>query len=74
LATKRASVQGDAAIGLERTFTPDHFRRRAEAFRTKADEFEHGDSRNALLKAARTYDDLARDAEKIPTLKEQEQA
>jgi len=59
-------------MGLERTFTPDHFRRRAEEFRAKADEFRHGESRNTLLKAARTYDALAREAEKIRTLEDQE--
>ena len=60
-------------MGIERSFTPDHFRKRAEEFRTKADECQHRESRNTLLKAARTYDDLARNAAKIRTLKEQEQ-
>ena len=61
-----------AAMGLERSFTPEHFRKRAEEFRTKADEFKHGESRNTLLKAARTYDALAREAEKIRTLEDQQ--
>ena len=59
-------------MGLERSFTPGHFRRRAEEFRAKADEFRHGESRNTLLNAARTYDALAREAQKIRTLEDQE--
>ena len=59
-------------MGLERSFTPDHLRRRAEEFRTKADEFRHGESIDTLLRAARTYDALAREAEKIRTLEDQE--
>ena len=59
-------------MGLERSFTPEHFRKRAEEFRTKADECKHSKSRESLLRAARAYDELAREAEKIRTLKDQE--
>jgi hypothetical protein len=59
-------------MGLERSFTPEYLRKRAEEFRAKADACEHGDSRNALLKAAKTYDDLARSAERIRTVEKQE--
>ena len=59
-------------MGLERSFTPEYFRRRAEEFRTKADNCEHAKSRDTFLRAARAYDALALQAEKIRTSEDRE--
>jgi hypothetical protein len=50
--------------------TPKYWRMRAEEFRTKADNYEHGETREALRKVAKTYEDLARRAEQIKTVRD----
>lgn len=57
-------------MGIERTFSPEHSRKRAEEFRTKADNLEHRESRDTLVRAAKAYDDLARRAEEVRTLRD----
>jgi hypothetical protein len=52
-------------MGFERNFSAGYFRKRAEEFRTKADNCEHEQSRNTLLNVAKTYDTLAHRAERI---------
>lgn len=46
-------------MGLERMHAPKYWRMRAEEFRTRADNYGHGETREALRKAAKTYEDLA---------------
>lgn len=55
-------------MGIERSHTPDYFRKRAEEFRAKADNCQIERAKDALLKAARQYDQLARRAETIRTV------
>ena len=43
---------------------------RAEEFRTKADNCEHSEAKESLRKVAKTYDELARGAEKIRTVQD----
>lgn len=54
-------------MGIERNHSPGYFRKRAEEFRAKADNCEHGEPRAALDKIAKTYDELALRAQKIRT-------
>ena len=56
-------------MGIERAYGPDHFRKRAEEMRTKADNCEHLATRNTLLRAALAFDELARSAERISTVR-----
>ena len=60
-------------MGIERSYSPEHFRRRAEQFRAKAESCGHGETRDVLLKAAARFDELARRAEKIRGLQELQQ-
>jgi hypothetical protein len=57
-------------MGIERSHTPDYFRKRAEEFRTKADTYEHGQTKEVLCAVAEHYDELARHAEKIRTVQD----
>ncbi|SFV19160.1 hypothetical protein SAMN05192541_14636 [Bradyrhizobium arachidis] len=50
--------------------TPRYWRKRAEEFRTKADNAEHRQVREALSRAAESYDELARRAEAIKTVQD----
>ena len=51
------------------THTPDYWRKRAEQSRTKSENCESDQTREFLAKLAMTYEDLARLAEQIRTLK-----
>jgi hypothetical protein len=51
------------------THTPDYWRKRAEQFRTKSENCESDQTREFLGKVAATFEDLARLAEQIRTLK-----
>ena len=51
------------------THTPDYWRKRAEQFRTKSENSESDQTREFCGKLAATYEDLARLAEQIRTLK-----
>jgi len=55
-------------MGIERSYTPKYFRNRAEEFRAKADNCEHEQAKQALQSVAKTYDELARRAERIHTV------
>ena len=55
-------------MSIELTHSAKYWRMRAEEFRTKADNCEHRPAKEALRKAARSYDELARRAEKIRTV------
>ncbi|WFU75024.1 hypothetical protein [Bradyrhizobium sp. CB2312] len=57
-------------MGLERTHSPKYFRTRAEEFRTKADNAQHQQTKEALRRVAKTSDDLARRAEQIRTVED----
>ncbi len=37
-------------MGIECSYSPEHFRKRAEQFRAKAESSSHGETRDALLK------------------------
>jgi hypothetical protein len=52
-------------MGIERSFPPDYFRKRAEEMRAKADNLTGRQSKQTLLKAAKSYDKMADNAEKI---------
>ena len=66
----RALTLVDSKMGIERSYSPAYFRKRAEEFRTKADNCENREAFDALSKIAQSYDELARSAEKIRTAKE----
>ena len=55
---------------IERLHTSKYWRKRAEEFRTKADNLEHQEARESMRKIARHYDELARRAEQIRTLQD----
>ena len=57
-------------MGIERIHSPRYWRKRAEEFRTKADNFDHREARESLFKIAQHYDDLARRAESIRTVQD----
>lgn len=57
-------------MGIERSHSPEYFRKRAEEFRTKAENYEHGQTKEALRNVAKAYDELARRAEQIRTAKD----
>ncbi|MCJ9733284.1 hypothetical protein [Bradyrhizobium sp. PRIMUS42] len=57
-------------MGIERMHPPKYWRMRAEEFRTKADNCEHQHPKESLRKVAKTYDELARRAEKIRTVQD----
>jgi hypothetical protein len=46
-------VYGGLGIGTERIFSPNYFRKRAEEYRTKADNAEHHQTKERLRKVAR---------------------
>lgn len=43
-------------MGIERMHTPTYWRKRAEEFRTKADNLEHKEARDSLLRVAVHYE------------------
>jgi hypothetical protein len=49
---------------------PKYWRKRAEEFRTKADNCEDPQVEGTLRQAAKNYDELARRAEKIRTVED----
>jgi hypothetical protein len=55
-------------MGIERIYSPKHWRMRAAEFRAKADACEYPQTRDALRQAAENYDELARRAEQIVTV------
>ena len=57
-------------MGIELTHSPKYWRTRAEEFRAKADNCEHSAAKESLRKVAKTYDELARRAEKIRTVQD----
>lgn len=57
-------------MSTERMYRPRYWQMRAEEFRTKADNYEHSQTREALRKAAKAYDELARRAEQIRTVQD----
>ena len=57
-------------MGIERMHSPRYWEMRAEEFRTKADNAEHRQTRDALRKVANNYDELARRAERIRTVQD----
>jgi len=57
-------------MGIERMQPPKYWRDRAEEFRTKVDSAEHQQTKETLRRAAKSYDDLARRAEQIKTVRE----
>jgi hypothetical protein len=61
---------GPLTMGIEHSFSPRYFRRRAEAYRTRADNADDGETRASLLRMAQRYDELARRAEKVRTLED----
>ncbi|MBR0939388.1 hypothetical protein [Bradyrhizobium jicamae] len=52
-------------MGIERSFPPEHFRKRAEEMRAKADNCEDKGARAGLLRAAASYDQMAKNSELI---------
>lgn len=54
-------------MGIERMHAPQYWRKRAEEFRTKADNLEHPEAKESLYRVAQRYDELARVAEKFST-------
>ncbi len=60
-------------MGIERSYSPEHFRKRAEQFRAKAESSGHGETRDALLKAAMRFDELARRAENVRSFEDLEE-
>ncbi|QOZ71716.1 hypothetical protein [Bradyrhizobium arachidis] len=54
-------------MGIELVHSPKYFRKRAGELRTKADNAQHRQAKEALRRVAKTYDDLARRAEQIRT-------
>jgi hypothetical protein len=52
-------------MGIERMHSAKYWRARAEEFRTKADNCEYPEARDALRSVAKNYEDLARSAEEI---------
>lgn len=63
-------IQGIGVMSAERMHPPKYWRMRAEEFRTKADNCEFSETREALQKVAKNYDDLARRAEQIRTIQD----
>ncbi|MCP3401537.1 hypothetical protein [Bradyrhizobium sp. CCGB20] len=57
-------------MGVERHRPPKYWRMRAEEFRAKADNAEHPPVKASLRKVAETYEELARRAEKIRTIRD----
>jgi len=57
-------------MGIEKMHPPRYWRMRAEEFRTKADNAEHQQTKEALRRIAKTYDVLARNAELIRTVQD----
>ncbi|GLR91287.1 hypothetical protein GCM10007857_80040 [Bradyrhizobium iriomotense] len=57
-------------MGVERMHPPRYWRDRAEEFRTKADNAEHGQTKETLRRAAKNYDELADRAEQIRTVQD----
>jgi len=57
-------------MAIELTHSPKYWRMRAEEFRTKADNCEHSEAKESLRKVAKSYDELARRAEKIRTVQD----
>jgi hypothetical protein len=58
-------------MGIERHRTPAYFRKRAQQFRAKADNLEHEEARDSMVRLANYYEKLAELAEKIRAEKEQ---
>jgi hypothetical protein len=56
--------------GIERLQPSKYWRKRAEEFRTKAENMEHPEARESLRRIALHYDDLARRAEQIRTVQD----
>ncbi|MEK9284581.1 MULTISPECIES: hypothetical protein [unclassified Bradyrhizobium] len=56
---------------IERMYSPKYWRMRAEEFRTKAGNAEHSQTKESLLKVAQNYEELARRAEKIHTVRDE---
>ena len=52
-------------MGIERSFPPDYFRKRAEEMRAKADNLTGRESKQTLLRAAKSYEKMAETAEHI---------
>lgn len=57
-------------MGIERQHTPQYWRNRAEEFHAKADSAEHRQTKETMRKAAQVYEDLARRAEQIRTMRD----
>jgi len=57
-------------MGIEHVHSPAYFRKRAEGFRRRAEDSEHREARDSLVKLAETYDALAQRAQKIRTVQE----
>jgi hypothetical protein len=57
-------------MGIERSYSADYFRRRAEEFRTMADNAERSYTKQTLRTVAQSYDALARRAEQIRTVRD----
>jgi predicted phage-related endonuclease len=60
-------------MGIERMHPPKYWKNRAEEFRAKADNAEHHETKATLRKAAESYEELARRAEKIRTVQDLEE-
>ncbi|QOZ71115.1 hypothetical protein [Bradyrhizobium arachidis] len=58
-------------MGIERNYSPKYFRERAEEFRAKAANCEHNQTKETLRRVAESYDDLARRAERVRTVKDE---
>ena len=59
-------------MSIERNHSPAYFRKRAEEFRTKAENAEHNQTKSALQRLANDYDALARRAEQHRTVRDLE--
>lgn len=57
-------------MGIERMHSPHYWEMRAEEFRAKADNCEHPETRRSLRNVAKTYEELARRAEQVRTLRD----
>ncbi|MGX4805452.1 hypothetical protein [Bradyrhizobium guangdongense] len=57
-------------MGIEEMYSPRYWLNRAEEFRAKAESCEHAQVAHSLRKVAKNYDELARQAELIRTLRD----
>jgi hypothetical protein len=57
-------------MGVERMYPPKYWRKRAEEFRTKADNAQLEQTKKTLREVAKNYDDLAELAEKLRTIRD----